>query len=103
MKKGLELPINMIVIIAIAVLVLVVIAAYFASQTGGGFQSINDLKALGDGCQKWLQTQCSESYGAITIRNYRPLGEGTDQSMSVACTRNDLTEDQCKTRCGCPK
>ncbi len=109
MKKGLELPLNMIVLIAIAVLVLVVVAAYFASQTGQGFQTINDLQALNTGCQLWLSNGCSGSADTIIIRDYKPLAATTDQALSVACERNGLDattgltrSGACGRRCGCP-
>ncbi|MFH0836576.1 MAG: hypothetical protein V1870_00440 [Candidatus Aenigmatarchaeota archaeon] len=104
-QKGISLPIEMMVIIAIAVLVLVVIGAFFIGGAGR-LSTIDDLSAFGQGCQQWKAIGCSGDAGGagITITNYRPTGEATDQSLKLACTRLTKLDisGSCKKACGCP-
>lgn len=87
-KKGISLPVEMIVIIAIAVLVLVVIAAFFAGGFGGGTSTITDQAALAKGCGIWKMRGCGD--GSFPIPNYRLAGDTTVRTMSDACSRTGL-------------
>lgn len=103
--KGLELPINMIVVIAIAVLVLVVVAAFFAGRLGGGQIDIQRQQALSEGCRKAATLYgCDLTAATVTLRYDDPvLGpQGTTKSVLSICTTAGLTERDCRITCGCP-
>lgn len=113
-RKGISLPIEMIVVIAIAVLVLVVIAAFFVGGAGQ-LSQVQHQQAFAQGCNALRFTyNCNEGnvpatttgavgIDAIIIPNYKPLGVTSDQSLSVACTNIGYgTANACKTACGCP-
>ncbi|MBI5332748.1 MAG: hypothetical protein HZB65_04190 [Candidatus Aenigmarchaeota archaeon] len=103
--KGISLPIEMMVIIAIAVLVLVVIGAFFIGGAGK-LSTVDDLTAFGQGCQQWRATGCSGTVdgSGIIVKNYRPTGESSDQSLKLACERLSKLDsaNSCKKACGCP-
>jgi hypothetical protein len=112
MKKGISLPIEMIVIIAIAVLVLVVIAAFFIGGAGK-LGTTNDVTAFGEGCQRWVTIGCGISENGINVPGYNPTGSSmytdTGDSLATACTRMGYTvgapksnPNSCRARCGCP-
>ncbi len=93
--KGLELPINMIVVIVVALIVLIAVAAFFTGSLDSG-------KTAMDAQQKW-QSACS----AIKMRNCKAsvLLDMTidntpvlDMCKSIAGTDNP--EDCCEVCCG---
>src|SRR3989338_4007236 len=101
--KGLELPINMIVIVAIAVLVLVVVAAFFAGQLSGGINTIGASAAYG--CD-------SLQVSNIKIIGYNPYNvpvtAGTQyvgETLLTACQQNfkqsSMDNTACARACGC--
>ncbi len=112
-KKGLELPINMIVVIAIAVLVLVVVAAFFAGRLGGGSDEIALNAAFNNGCNTLrFAEQCNPSnIGNVKVRGYAPPGVDASQytdgwpffgGTDGICQRKGYsTESQCARVCGC--
>ena len=103
-KKGLELPVNMIIVIAIAVLVLVVIAAFFAGRFGGGAIDIQREQALSDACQKAFVGGCKLEVKDYNLKYNDPaLGsEKTQVSVLDICGVKNLDSAQCRQRCGCP-
>lgn len=106
-KKGLELPINMIIVIAVAVLVLVVVAAYFSAQTGGGFSSINLEAAFTQGCSALRSAYACNplSVGTVTIPGYKTTATDTaTHYLSELCTAKGITPGDntaCARACGC--
>ena len=111
-KKGLELPINMIVVIAIAVLVLVVVAAFFAGRLGGGSDEIALNAAFNNGCNTLrFAEQCDPArIGNVNVRGYTPPGQTPntngwpflDGSADSICARKGYTDAaQCARVCGC--
>ncbi len=107
-RKGISLPIEMIVIIAVAVLVLVVIAAFFAGGFGGGSESISANAALVKGCSTWKirSADCSADMSTINIPGYNPTGidslKTKGDTLKTACTSLGYTLADCKIACGCP-
>lgn len=115
MRKGLSLPIEMIVIVAVAVLVLVVIAAFFVGGAGrlGG---VGDAVAFASGCDKLRLNDCSAgvSTSSIAIDGYREPKRSSFESPEVpgtllrACYNSgrvlaaDTAERDCRVACGCP-
>jgi hypothetical protein len=102
--KGLELPLNMIVLIIIAVLVLLVVAAVFTGQFSLNVGIISDSTALERGCQLWRAQSCQTSlFSSIIIPGYKPGGQDADAPLSVACQRNGFVDvTACRSRCACP-
>jgi hypothetical protein len=102
MKKGLELPVNMIIVIAIAVLVLVVISAYFASQTTGGFDTVAANQAVTSACGAWLSTNC-ETGSLDTITTTYKDANGNAQTLGFVLSKLGYTDANAqKRRCSCP-
>ena len=111
-KKGLELPINMIVVVAIAVLVLVVVAAFFAGRLGQGTGDIALEGAFSQGCNtlRTIHNCAASSISLINVRGYTPPGSDpasfpNGDSFSDICLRKGFdTADggaTCAKACGC--
>jgi len=108
MKKGISLPIEMIVIIAVAVLVLVVIAAFFIGGAGK-LSTTGDADAFGRGCQILRNLNCPlSSVSSIAISGYTPSG-GAPATLATACQMirpeclmtGVLDDACCRMACGC--
>jgi len=106
--KGLSLPINMIVIIAIAVLVLVVVAAFFAGQTGSGFDTIAVNNAFNEGCAtlKSAAYNCDPGSTSSIITSYKRPGSTATQGeyLITVCGLKDKNLNdptKCAQACGC--
>lgn len=105
-KKGLELPINMIIVIAIAVLVLVVVIAFFVGQTGSGINTIELEKAFNTGCVT-LRTTYGCSNFAFNVNYQKPGSTSTTTPFSQVCVDKGYvatTSDaptSCGRACGC--
>ena len=89
-RKGISLPINMVVILAVAVLVLVVVAAFFVLQAGGGQRTINDQTAWASGCATSIARNCNAADfragdDGLKIANYDPYGNDERPSGSSVC------------------
>lgn len=109
--KGLELPINMIVVVAIAVLVLVVVAAFFAGQIGGGTNSINVENAFTQGCTKLrsLYNCDPATISSINVLNFAPPGQPvlttgypfSTASNGICSLKGYINDQECARACGC--
>ena len=90
--KGIELPVNLIVIVVIAVIILLVMVFLVLnySKSTPNYEALYRL-----GCLK-LITSCSKSTSEITI-------ESGDKSLSLSeiCGNMGMGEDDCKKGCGC--
>jgi hypothetical protein len=114
--KGVELPINVLVIIVIAVIVLLaIVAVYFAGWTpyasSAGVDAIKN-----DACRK-MSYDCSKDPTTIEITNFDVDGDGSsgvDASGAPIDTGDNLQElcetyydvgptdlDACRRLCGC--
>jgi hypothetical protein len=106
-RKGISLPVEMIVIIAIAVLVLVVIAAFFAGGFGPPTNTIVAQAAFSQGCNTWKirSSDCSMNPNQITISSYNPDGKANsgDENLAKACqVLGYPLQSDCARACGCP-
>ncbi|MBI3190709.1 hypothetical protein HYZ41_03320 [archaeon] len=103
MKKGLELPINMIVVIAIAVLVLVVVAAVFSGNFLSGTNTITAQVAWANGCNQARARGCAvNDFGTLNVAGYDPDGDKVDNTLLSACQAvfgSDYTVATCKAKC----
>ena len=95
MQKGLEMPINMIIVIAIAVLVLVAIFGFFGGQFFSGSDQISSQKLFADGCAVLRNSHsCDQAkINMITIGG---------KSFGSVCNGNGFSDTaQCAKACGC--
>jgi len=68
--KGIELPINILIIVAVAVIVLIaVIAMFYPAFTSGG-TVMNSESAKNAACQIMMSRNCQAATSAITISNF---------------------------------
>ena len=111
-KKGLELPINMIVVIAIAVLVLVVVAAFFAGRLGSGTNDIALEGAFSQGCNTLRTIYNCAPDSPVEVRGYAPPGTAVVPGQTPVsnffgsgnsiCALKGLPESNiCARACGC--
>ncbi len=100
MKKGLSLPINLIVILAIAILVMVVVAAFFVMSTGSTFSGISDQQAWNSGCSMAKLRGCIESdFGSTTplyVDGYDPKkNDIKDVNGHSTCSQETISRTDC--------
>jgi len=105
MKKGMELPVNIIVIIAIAVLVMVAIAAFFVTGFWKPVDSINEVTAFSSGCENLRSIyQCKASnVNKVMLAGYSPSGTTNAKcSLGYLCGKRGASDAiQCAKLCGC--
>jgi FlaG/FlaF family flagellin (archaellin) len=110
MKKGISLPIEMIVVIAIAVLVLVVIAAFFVGGTSP-LRTTGVDQAFGALCAQQM-TRCGVAPSSIFVQNVYDLDQNGQidavTTLSDVCLLKGIVStggaagDPCRKACGCP-
>ena len=106
--KGLELPINIIVIIAVAVLVFTVIAAFFTGALSQGVNTIAVENAFQKGCQLAKTVESCNSI-SFPVSGYRQTEKGIQEDpagsvqFSWLCGLKGAANDQtkCLRLCGC--
>ncbi|TRZ54959.1 hypothetical protein D4Q76_01360 [archaeon] len=99
LKKGMELPINTLVVVAIAVIVILAIAAFFMGGFGGSSKDIQNRQAFMNTCSGWVQTGC----------NNADYDSSIEQSFKVWQPNVDLDSpptgqskiDYLASKCGC--
>ena len=107
-----ELPINMIVIIAVAVLVLAVIIALFVGAIGGEQNRIVVEQAFTKGCLLLKANQACDParISDVTIAGYRtttngivedPTSDGVYFYPKVCNLKGATSEASCAQLCGC--
>lgn len=116
--KGMELPINMIIVVAVALLVLITVFVFFLSGTSGGLGSIEKANLRNRMCTALSSGyQCNPAnVNSITVTGYKRVGGGivpvastaTDYSTSRVtllelCQQDGLSDTiACARSCGCP-
>lgn len=99
MKKGMELPVNTLVVVAIAVIVILAIAAFFMGGFGGSSKDIQNRQTFLNACGSWVQTGCNNADYDTSI----------EQAFSVWQPNVDLENtptgqskiDYLASKCGC--
>lgn len=106
--KGMELPINMIVVVAIAVLVLVVTAGFFGGFLTGNINSIELEQAYNSACSQLRNTKnCVARETASIEVQIKVPGETVIQKTNLLklCEKlnkgADSTGVTCARSCGC--
>jgi len=101
--KGIELPINVLVIVAIAVIVLLglVVLYFIGFNPFSGSVSLNSLKNTG--CSNFSLNYGCGSRGATTSSISLPANSYGVTTLYALCTGylNVSTEAQCRQLCGC--
>ncbi len=102
--KGVELPVNVLVILAIAVIVLLGLILLYVISTSGPNNFLAELAAKNKACGKIKTEGCSGSTSNVII-DWPP---GSEKSLFAYCeeqpdsSRYEDTEAYCKvTICGC--
>lgn len=84
-KKGITLPINMIVILIVAVLVVATLVVYFSGVVGVSMSEAEARKLFNDGCLKYCSADTDGNY----INAYRLVYDPDEQDRKFfnACDR----------------
>jgi hypothetical protein len=122
--KGLELPINVLIIVAIAIIVLIALVAMFYPNFKNSSITVNSDIYKSSACQIMMDRQCAPSPSEITIANFDADQDGQQDSGSVwtfgtskcrdkagtgkdnlaslcECYYSITNENSCKALCGC--
>lgn len=90
--KGMELPISTVVILAVAVLVLIVVTAFFLSQSGSQFRTID------------AQNKFNRLCGTIKCNSQQLSAINKGSEFYKACQElygSDISPARCLLACGC--
>ena len=104
MSKGMELPINMIVVVLIAVLVLTTVGIFLTRQLGGGASTIDWQQKWGQACtQLRFQFNCNPNDAGISQMSLGTDSNGNQITFAMACQGATSNTDplKCKQLCGC--
>lgn len=118
--KGIELPINILIIIVIAVIVLIALVAMFYPAFSSGSSTVNLEQAKSQACRSLVEGQkCIVPSGGlvaeitqlkkIMVDNYDVDNDGDindpadDQLMALCALKYQInTPSDCRKLCGCP-
>lgn len=90
MRKGIELPINTLVVVAIAVIILLAVAAFFMGGFAGASESMQKRQAFLNACQPYTQLGC-QGLPSNTLKGFYTDWTGISSP----------TNDEVKSACGC--
>ncbi len=100
-KKGMELPINTLIIIAIAIIVILAVVVFFMGGFVGASKSIQDRQAFLDSCAFWTQMGCTGTAPSdveTTFHKWQPnVNLNGDNIGGTGLSKNDYL----KKACGC--
>jgi hypothetical protein len=120
--KGIELPINILIIIAIAIIVLIAVVSMFYGPFSSGTETVSSDIAKNDACQILISRKCNVLTSDSVINNFdanrdNSINGGatafpTNCTAAGGATRDNLaslcicyysitTEAGCKDFCGC--
>ena len=101
--KGLELPVNTIIIVVVAVMVLVVLAVFFIRMLGPNTTVMDDQSAWVRGCGIIKDGGCQTDDFSLEIANYDTDGDGIDDTILTSCHRifsdTSLDAEACREKC----
>ncbi len=107
LKKGMELPVNTLVVVAIAVIVILAIAAFFMGGFGGSSQDMQNRQAFLNECSGWVQSGCNNDDYDDSIKDaflvWQPNMKDEDNPSEISSDRLGGTDekDYLASRCGC--
>ena len=114
--KGIELPINILIIVAVAVIVLIALIAMFYPAFLSGSQTVSIETAKTQACRSWIANSCSISWDSIGVINFdadkngKVWGTTTEainppeqDNIHNLCSNylQTTVEADCKKLCGC--
>lgn len=104
--KGIELPVNALIIVILAVLVLLGILALYAGVWSPSSGGIILESAKNNGCHMLASMGCNAADTNIITVNYDASGNGNigpEDTLLELCIKKyfKLTEEDCKNLCGC--
>lgn len=100
--KGMELPVNMIVIVMVAVLVILAVAFYFTQQSGRGVSAIDLEKAYQQGCIVLKAPAFACDHNKINTVPTGYSAGGTAYSLGNVCALRGIRDSvSCAKSCGC--
>jgi len=99
LKKGMELPINTLVVVAIAVIVILAIAAFFMGGFGGSSKDIQNRQAFLNACGSWVQTGCNNDDYNSAIEQAFAVWQPTVDLTSPPTGQSKI--DYLASKCGC--
>ena len=102
MRKGIELPMNTLVVVSIAVLILMAMIAFFMSGFKNPSSSQTKYNKVLSECQKWVANGCEGDVPDSLGKAYCEWkGEGKWDSNKKSCgSGSDITSD-IKSVCQC--
>jgi len=103
-KKGVELPMNTLVVVAIAVIILLAMTAFFIggfAPTGQDIQLKQDFQRW---CNKWVQVNCDPENSIVNnvFKAYKKWTQKweTCEDLNV-CPEKDKIISELQSACGC--
>lgn len=107
--KGIELPVNVLVIIAVAVIVLLGVIALYMSGFIGSTPALNMNVAWNQGCASVVRNCAGTAIGTDIAVNYDVNGDGkivlANDNFLTLCQKiygSTTSIGTCKQKCGCP-
>ncbi|MFZ3077648.1 MAG: hypothetical protein WA139_04290 [Candidatus Aenigmatarchaeota archaeon] len=100
LKKGMELPINTLVVVAIAVIVILAIAAFFMGGFGGSSKDIQNRQAFLNACSAWTQSGCNNADYDSSIKDTFLVWQPVQKDQLDEMSENDQ-KDYLAGKCGC--
>ena len=94
LRKGMELPINTLVVVAIAVIVILAIAAFFMGGFGGSSKDMQNRQAFMNACSAWTQTGCAGNEPSDVAEKFKLWQPNTELS-DVADEKTDFLAGMC--------
>jgi hypothetical protein len=105
--KGIELPVNALIIVILAVLVLLGILALYGGVWSPSSGGINLESAKNNGCHMLASTNCQSGPETIAISNFdankngQSNDPGTVSAWGTACPNAAWTSDNLAALCAC--
>lgn len=112
--KGLELPVNTMIVVVVCLIVLLAIVALFFGTWNPGKGTLSLEAAKNNGCQILIAMNCNADSSSISVRDFDADRDGsldgTGDTLKALCQNwygisNTLIdfEDRCKSICMCQK
>lgn len=99
-KKGMELPINTLVVVAIAVIVILAIAAFFMGGFGGSSKDVQNRQNFLNSCSAWTQSGCNNDDYNPSIKDAFLVWQPTQKEQLDDKTETEQ-KDYLASKCGC--
>lgn len=100
-KKGMELPINTLVVVAIAVIVILAIAAFFMGGFGGSSKDVQNRQNFLNACSGWSQTGCGDNDMPSNLEDLYKIWQPIAAENYVTGQSQDVKVSYLKRQCGC--